>query len=190
MSDTALTKDPAIRGHLRPVNLQVWVDDGTDWGVLGNYLWDIGLSDYDGAIIYDWKKTRVGDLKTVNEQGAIIFPKVMVDMRGGALTVVGTKSAAGASSNPESPSLLMQSARFGRLTAPRVLFQVSPVRAAETDTSNSPTNKVTVGGKGGVNYGIGSGEISGSVEHGFQSGSVAQAFQGRLLGVTLTWTAK
>ena len=174
-----------VANRLTAMNLQIWIDDSTDWGVLARYKWAIGLSDYDGKITVDYKATKLGDMQTVNEQGAIIFPRISADPRGGALTLSGLMIGA-----VTDLPLIMHTARYGRVTGNRLLFQATAQRASMTNTQNSGQTKGTVGGKAGVSYGIGSGEVSGSYERDGGTDSVATTGLGKLTGISLSWVSR
>ena len=192
MLESALTKDKAVLSHVKPCNVQLWIDSFDSFnGLLRNYHWVFSLSDIEGSLIYDYKKARWGERRVPNEQGLVAFTKVFCDPRGGALTAVGTnESAPHDSRGAPGPTLLFKTARFQKVPGVRLMFKVSPLTSTETATVNGPTNKVTAGVKGGGDIGVVKAEVSGGYEHGFPSGSSADQHTGNLRDITLDWMPK
>ncbi len=195
MFESALTKDKKTLAHCKKGNIQLWVDGYSEFdGVLKSYGWNIGLSDMDGSSIYDWKMVRFGDQRHVNDQGAIIYPNLYLDPRGGAITIVAMKMASAAEVargvSAPGPSLLMHSCRYGGVAGNHLVFNVNPVRSSQTATITNPTNKVTVGAKGGGDIGVVKAEASAQYEHGFQSGSSADTSSGELTDIVVVWAPK
>ncbi|MCB8879073.1 hypothetical protein ACELLULO517_02420 [Acidisoma cellulosilytica] len=198
MSDSALTKNRQILSHLRPFNLQIQIQDSVYWGVLSQYRWNLGMSDFDGDIIYDYKKTPFGTLQSVNEAGVIVYRRVMGDPRGGLVTLVGTYfGPSGYWGDPTSknagnhfPGQLIQSARYSRPSDNHIVFQISAIRATETSTNIGPGNKVSAGVKGGGDIGVVNVEGSGGYEHTFATQTEAATLAGKLIGIMLVWVRK
>ena len=182
----SLTTDRSTRSHLVPMNLQIFFDD-SDPLVLGHYRFIVGLADYNGAIVYDTMKATLGDFRPINDNGAIVFAKVMADPRGGMMTLVAMLFDQVSGRNPVERR---HSCRYGKVTEGRILFQGTVIKSQDTETENSATDKTTIGGKGGLSYGIGNAEISGSREHQGPGGSVASTYAGALRDFSVVWLQK
>ena len=182
----SLTTDRNVRSHLTPMNLQIWSDD-SDPTALGNWRFLVGLSDLDGAVVYNLKTEKLGDMQPINDNGELVYPGIMADPRGGLLTLVATLLA----DNPLGglPSR-RHSCRYGRVSNGHAVFQCSIIKSQQTSTSTAPTDKTTLGGKAGVSFGLGSGEASGALEHQGAGGSTTSTFAGGLRDFSVVWTAK
>ncbi len=154
---------------------------------VGHYRFLVGLSDLDGAIVYNTMTAPFGSMKPLGDNGAVVFPRVMADIRGGAMTLVAT--LVNEASGPR-PIMIRHTCRYGAVPNAHIIFKASVVRATETDTSTAASDKTTVGGKVGASYGIASGELSGSREHQGEGGSVASSYASVLKDITVVWSPK
>ena len=183
MSGT-VTADRRVLSHLQPVNLQVIF---TDAEPLLHYRVLVGLLDLDGAAVYDINRATMGDMRIINGNGAIVFPRVMADVRGGLMTLSATLMGETA---PGELILLRHVCRYGRVTNGHLLFEAHLTRSTDSVTDNSGSDKGTVGGKVGANYGIASGEVSGSYERQGPTSARSSSYSGGIRDITVVWIAK
>lgn len=196
MTGSALTTSKKILSHLRPFNLQVIIDESVPWFVLAPYRWAFGLTDFSGNIVYSYSSTPMRQFQPVNEDGVLIYPKIMADPQGGTFTLNGfcpnhEVYLGDPSSNHNASALpfrLLKTCRYGKVDGSRLLFNASPIRSSVTATSIGGSNTVTAGGKVGGSVGVVTAEGNSSFQRNFGSQNNADTVPGELVGLSLSWS--